>query len=145
MVFLPTGQILSSHVPQSLLMCCLGVPHFCLLWQKSCWHNWKLNSYSDYKFNFKISKIISLTLLKNKGPKCVCKFSHFHGVMSAGNISVLFSKKKSKGHRPTKRQGMDTVGNWQIHPIKEIKVLTTIPSLIYLILPKSPFPNTITL
>lgn len=27
-VFLPTGQILSSHIPQSVLICCLGVPHF---------------------------------------------------------------------------------------------------------------------
>lgn len=102
----------------------------------------ELNSYRDCKFKFQISNTISLTSLKNKGHKGVYQFFHFQGVMSAGNISVLFPKQKSKGHRPTKRQGMDILGNCQIHPIKEFKILTTILFLIYLIWPKSLFPKT---
>lgn len=66
--------------------------------------------------------------------------------MLVGNISLIFSNQKSKGYRPTKRQGMDMdtmdiVGNWQNHTIKEFKILTTILSLIYIILPKSLFPK----
>lgn len=101
----------------------------------------KLNSHSDYKLKLKISKMISLTLLKNKRSNCYCKFCQFHGVTSAENILVLSSKRESKGHCPTKRQGMDVAGNWQIHPIKKFKILSIIPSLIYLKFAQRPQPK----
>lgn len=60
--------------------------------------------------------------------------------MSAENILVLSLKWESKGHCPTKRQCMDVAGNWQVK-LKKFKILSTIPSLIYLKFAQRPHPK----